>query len=141
MMPFKYRDDRIQMVSESLRLFALQQAPFPIDLDGFGSFEPRVIYIRVKTNPQLKKLHRELTTFLASTHSIAKDTYKNRGFEAHMTVAFRDLSKRAFYDAWPHFRDRAFTASWTSKSLSLLNHDGKQWNVHASYSYDNSSNG
>ena len=45
-MPLRRSIDDEEAISDALRDFALKEKPFTIDLDGFGAFAPRVIYVK-----------------------------------------------------------------------------------------------
>lgn len=53
--------------------------------------------------------------------------YKNRGFNPHITLAFRDLKREAFKEAWPEFEKATYDKSFEVQSLVLLKHDGEKW--------------
>lgn len=55
--------------------------------------------------------------------------YKELAFHPHLTLAFRDLKKPEFYKAWEEFKDRKFNAGFVVNSISLLKHDGMQWQL------------
>ena len=69
-------------------------------MDGFGSFSPRVIFVRVDEKEQLTTLKRELEKYVSKNLGLLGGDYKNRGFTPHITVAFRDLKKPEFFKAW-----------------------------------------
>jgi 2'-5' RNA ligase len=50
-MPFKRSSAEEPAISAALGRFATGEESFTIDLDGYGCFAPRVIYIRI-TNPE-----------------------------------------------------------------------------------------
>jgi 2'-5' RNA ligase len=58
---------------------------------------------------------------------------KSRPFAPHMTVAFKDLTKQNFRAAWPEFQRRELEFKFTASQLTLLIHDGRQWNVNAEF--------
>jgi hypothetical protein len=52
-----------------------------------------------------------------------------------MTVAFRDLTKQNFRTAWSEFQHRPLEFEFTASELTLLIHDGRGWNVSASFPF------
>ena len=112
---------------ELLTDFGRAQAAFSLGLQGFGAFAPRVIYVAVEENTQLRVLQKALADFMRRSLKVFDPNYKERGFHPHMTIAFRDLKKALFPQVWAEFQDRPFQASYEVNSLWLLRHDGKQW--------------
>ena len=100
--------------------------PFNIQLDGFGAFPPKAIFIKNKPSTELNAFQEQLTRFTWREMKLFNPTH-NRGFHPHITVAFRDLKKEGFYKAWPEFEHKRFEGEIEVNSFWLLKHDGKQW--------------
>lgn len=58
-----------------------------------------------------------------------KENEKMDSIDPHLTIAFRDLSKEAFAQAWPELQQRDFEVSFIADKLFLLKHNGKVWEV------------
>jgi 2'-5' RNA ligase len=99
-----------------------------INLKNFSAFKPRVIFLYVEPNNQLQQLHADLQTFLISKSSFPIEV-DEKPFTAHLTIATRDLYKKAFHEAWEVFKEKKYTASWNVQGISLLRHDEKKWEV------------
>lgn len=128
-MPFKKKENKIPAMAEALTDFSGSFSKFNIDLKNFGAFEPRVVYIQVKENPELEILQSELQKLLKQ-FQIFNSTYKLRGFNPHVTVAFRDLQKHQFYKLWDEYKDKSFESSFRAEGLTLFKHNGKEWEDH-----------
>jgi 2'-5' RNA ligase len=89
-----------------------------------------VIYVHVLPSPALMALQRAISTQLQQALALPRD---RRSFHPHMTLAFRDLSKRAFQQAWPAFEQRPFTGQFTATALTLLRHRGHHWQIDRYY--------
>lgn len=127
-MPFKRSFADEAGISETLERFALQEHPFRIDLEGYGSFPPRVIYIRVSNPEPVRSLHTRLRELLVDSlgfeqHEVMED------LQPHITVATRDLSKTAFREAWPALQEEEFTGGFRAESIFLLKHNGHYWDI------------
>ncbi|MDH5379884.1 MAG: 2'-5' RNA ligase family protein [Cyclobacteriaceae bacterium] len=129
-MPFKWREDREDKLISTLEKVSVE--PFQIELKDFKAFVPRVIYIDLVQNEDLRNLWNAIVVSMSSLNILNAD-YKNRGFTPHMTVAFRDLRKEMFKKAWEIFKNTSFSASWEVNSFSLLKHNGKIWEVFKSF--------
>ena len=127
-MPFKRNPGEEVDLSSALMEFAARERPFSVDLDGFGAFPPRVIYIRI-TNPKpVEELHGRLKRVLTDTLGFTREEIMQH-VQPHITVATRDLTRVAFNEAWPEMKDREFTGRFTVKSVFLLRHNGRHWDI------------
>jgi 2'-5' RNA ligase len=128
-MPFEWRADREDELTGIFREFTSKHMPFPIQLDGFGSFPPRVIFVNVVNNPSLRENQERLLQYCKRVLKLSNALYRDEPFHPHITIAFRDLKKEQFEKAWEEFQSRPYFAVFEYRQLSLLKHDGKYWQV------------
>lgn len=133
--PFKWLDADVPLLQESLKTFASRKDLVPITLDGFSAFPPRVIYINVLRTPELLELQADLSACMARL-GIIDPVSKTRPFAPHMTVAFKDLSRQNFKAAWQEFQQRQLHFEFTASCLTLLQHDGRRWNVSTEFPFN-----
>lgn len=126
-MPFEWRADREEDLVAVFKEFTSKHAPFPIELNGFGSFPPRVIFINVVKNPSLEEDQEDLVKYCKRNLNLSNALYRDEPFHPHVTLAFRDLKKNHFVEAWDEFTSRPYLALFEYRHLSLLKHDGKIW--------------
>jgi 2'-5' RNA ligase len=138
-MPFKFKESKERSLIEALERFAAQHNPVEIELNNFNVFEPRVIFIDVIKNEKLEALQRQLKRFCKVELNLFNADYKELAFHPHITLAFRDLKKPAFYEAWGEFKERKFEATFVTNEFVLLKHDGTLWNVFKAFSLESSS--
>jgi 2'-5' RNA ligase len=127
-MPFQCKDAKLTVLTEQLSQMAKSSPPFDVSLEGFGAFAPRVIFVDVKENRKLNLLQKAVSGCMRSANIFNAD-YKGKPFHPHLTVAFRDLKKPMFAKAWHEFETKKYTAVFAVKTLSLLKHDGYQWQI------------
>ena len=125
--PFKQEASIEAVIEKKLTPFFRKYSPFVIDLNGFGRFDNRVIFIKPEKNPYLQKLEEELRNFLSEEFSFIEPK-PARAFNPHVTIASGDLSKKNFHPAWQEFENMTFHEMWSVSSAHLLKHDGKKWN-------------
>lgn len=131
--PFEWATENLKVLEECLSSFARTRSPIPVTLSGFDAFVPRVIYINVLRTPQLLSLQADLMNHVERNLGIVDPVSKKRPFAPHMTVAFKDLTKQNFKAAWPEFQKRSLQFEFTAAQLTLLKHDGQQWNIIAEF--------
>jgi 2'-5' RNA ligase len=132
--PFKRGHHAEKTLSDALRLFAQNEQPFTVELDGYGAFAPRVLYIKLKENRHIATLHERLKALLLGSLDFTPDEIM-KNVEPHITVATRDLTREAFSEAWPEMRDESFTGSFVVRSLFLLRHNGRYWDILEEYPF------
>jgi 2'-5' RNA ligase len=135
-MPFKRSSEDEPIISEALRRFVTGEKSFTVDLDGFGAFAPRVIFIKISEPEPVRALHSRLKEVLMtelhfSPAEIMKDV------QPHITVATRDLTKEAFSEAWPELQKEEFKASFDVHSAFLLKHNGRNWDILEEFPFGN----
>jgi 2'-5' RNA ligase len=105
-----------------------QQRPVEINIKNFDAFVPKVIYAALLINKSLVDLHEHVRQYMITSGLFALKK-EQRPFHPHMTIATRDLHKKAFTEAWSFFKEKEYTAQWMVNSISLLKHDQKKWDV------------
>jgi len=128
-MPIQWQEENENKLVISLDDLAGEYKPFPIDLDGFGAFPPRVIYVSVSENQELSKLQAAVQKLARAIWHIYPKSTNTRPFTPHMTFAFRDLKKPMFFKAWQEFEQREYTGQFMAKDICLLKHNGKHWEI------------
>ncbi len=126
-MPFKWKDDKKDHLVSTLSTFFKDQPTFSLQLKDFDVFAPKVIFVAVQADPVLNSLQKGLGRVMAEKLAIYNAGYRNLVFHPHVTIAFRDLKKQQFYQAWDYFRDHSFRAEFVVDQVTLLRHNGKIW--------------
>ncbi|MCE7994973.1 MAG: 2'-5' RNA ligase family protein [Roseivirga sp.] len=134
-MPFMFKETREAELVSKLKSLATNHTGFDLKLDGFGAFVPRTIYISVEPNATLISFQKTLAQFAKRELKLFNTNYKDQGYHPHITVAFRDLKKAQFPQAWDEFRDREFKAEFKVSSFWLLKHDGKEWQPQSEFTF------
>lgn len=128
-MPFRYKESKEQVIIETLSRFCSKHKTLLISQNGFGSFEPRVIFINVEKSDSLNLLQSELLKTMRIELKTDSSNYKNQGFHPHMTIAFRDLKKAKYQESWEYYKNKTFTQTWSADAIQLLKHNGKYWEI------------
>ena len=126
--PFWMKEDLENDLVHSINAFSITKGKFEITLKDFEAFKPKVIFVDVLKNETLDNLHESFEDFILKEYKfpIKKD---DRPFHPHVTLATRDLYKKAFQQAWEVFSKKKYEASWIVTGISLLRHNKKNWDV------------
>lgn len=133
-MPFEWKENKEHVLIDTLKDFR-PGSTFDVQLNNYSCFEPRVIFIDVIKNNALEELQRELTWFVKSRLSLFNQYEDKRGFHAHVTIAFRDLKKTVFYDAWEEMKAKEFHGDFTASAFCLLKHNAQSWVKHHEFNF------
>ena len=122
--PFRWNQHNLHPIRVTLEKVCKSHKPFEVSLKNFNNFAPRVIFVDVELSDNLSWLHQNLQSQMKTQHRL-EDRFD--GFHPHMTVAFKDLKKRIFPDAWKYFSKLKYEKKFTASQLILLEHNGKIW--------------
>jgi 2'-5' RNA ligase len=133
-MPFRKPAEEEQEVISSLARFAEQQTSFKVGLEDFDCFPPRVIFIRIVNHSPVVAFRNELVPVLRDEIGLSAKQIGSR-FHPHLTVATRDLAEEQFPKAWEAFSKRQFRAEFEVRSLFLLRHNSKYWDIYREFEF------
>jgi 2'-5' RNA ligase len=143
-MPFRWKEKKEEELTAKIHQFVKRYDPLKVCLDNFGAFPPRVIFMNVIADELLNQLQKGIQRFCKKELNLFNANYKEQAFHPHLTLAFRDLKKPVFKQAWEEFSQREFKAEFIADKIALLKHSGKIWQVYkeftleSSYTIDNS---
>ncbi|AHM61563.1 2'-5' RNA ligase [Flammeovirgaceae bacterium 311] len=126
-MPFELKQNRERAVIEALQELAEGYNTFNTEIDGFGAFPPRVLFLHVVPNAILSRLQSDVHELMKRSFNVFNADYKKKPFHPHITLAFRDLKKERFKEAWEIYQEKEFKASWPVQGITLLRHDARKW--------------
>jgi len=135
--PFQTVDEEHSHVLSWFDALQTDVPPFPVILNGFGSFSGSarpVIYVKPVTNPLLSKLQIQIIQAFSGTFPAIKVSHTEKVFSPHITIAYRDLTPEFYTNAWSEYADMPFNASFQVSSFHLMQHDGNGWNTISEYS-------
>jgi 2'-5' RNA ligase len=126
--PFWMKEDLEDDLVNSIKDFSITKNKFEITLKDFAAFKPKVIFVDVVKSEVLSSIYQSFTDYVINENKfpIEKD---GRPFHPHVTLATRDLYKKAFQEAWEVFTKKNYEALWIANGISLLRHNKKNWDV------------
>ncbi|RZK04145.1 MAG: hypothetical protein EOO43_22770 [Flavobacterium sp.] len=126
--PYWMDGEKEQEILVQLDIICKEIKTFPVVTKNFSAFIPRTIFIDVEVDETLKNTKKTIDQFF-STHTEYGAKVDSRLFHPHITIATRDLYKKAFAEAWSYFEDKKFKVSFTALGLSVLRHNKVNWDV------------
>lgn len=102
-----------------LKLVAMAQTPFKVDLKDFGSFPSHTIYINVLSKPAIHSIVRQIRS---DSQKLMKLNEENKPYfitEPHLTIA-RKLKPWQYEKGWLEYSHKNFSGRFIADSMSLL---------------------
>jgi 2'-5' RNA ligase len=134
-MPFKKEENKESLIADALSQAVSGFTPFQVQLKNYGCFPPKVLFIDVLKSDELAALQKSVARHTRQLLYQFNDTHRNRGFHPHITIAFRDLKKAAFIQAWENLQHESFEMEFTVNSIWLLKHNGTQWEAYKEFPF------
>ena len=133
-MPFKWKSTQEGELYRVLTEISTGMRSFELVLQNFGAFGPRVIYINVVENNLLRMLRDQVLREMRKKH-VYNGEYRNEGFQPHITIAFRNLRKANFFEAWDAFKYQKYERSFFVNEITLLKYQSNNWNQMRSFPF------
>jgi 2'-5' RNA ligase len=134
--PFKRSSEDEAEISAVLKRFASTEKPFTLDINGYGAFAPRVIFVKITQSEPVRALHLHLKEVLMTElHFNPGEIMKD--VQPHISVATRDLTNESFSEAWPEFQTEEFITSFDVHSIFLMKHNGMNWDILEEFQFGN----
>jgi len=126
--PFWMEAEKETQLINDIDSLSKSVSSFSIKTNNFSAFKPRTIFVDVHENEKLKNIKKTSDNFFRQL-SHYKIKIDDGPFHPHITIATRDLLRKAFYQAWPLFENKKFEEQWMATGLSVLRHNKKNWDV------------
>jgi 2'-5' RNA ligase len=133
-MPFKMKEKKVQLLVDELRDAGSQHQSLTLKINGFDVFPPRVVFLNVVKHLSLNTLQEGIAQVMKTKFNLFNADYRDRPFHPHLTLAFRDLKKDKFENAWAEFEQKTYNEEFFLDRFWLLKHDGKRWKKFESFS-------
>ena len=121
------RDQEKQLLSQ-LDAACSRISPFPVQTMNFSAFKPRTIFIDVDIDERLNASKKIIDQFFLDNKAYGAKI-DTRPFHPHITIATRDLYKKAFTEAWLYFESKEFNTSFLVSGLAILRHNKVKWEI------------
>jgi 2'-5' RNA ligase len=132
--PFAWPESDLAQLKNCLSKFASEQTPFIVNLKNFGSFPPRVIFIKPLKNKNLEQIFQTLLTQLKANLGFS-DPRKKQPFHPHVTIAHRDLTEQDFPKVWDYFKEKNFEKQFEANTLTLLRNVRGKWETETNFPF------
>lgn len=134
--PFEVDD--ISIFEDYCKELSNDTTPFKINAEGYGFFEPKVIFLKVLPSNELIELHLKILDDLKVRFNIEKNKFEGRNQQFHTTLAYEDISEDAFYRAKEELEtSEEPKISFKFNSIGLFKFTGEEWVIHKKFEVKN----
>ena len=133
--PFKTSSQIATEVAEFLEKTSQEVNAFQLIIKDFSCFKPRVIFLNPLLNQELEVMQKHLQKEFYRKFPFGEPSL--RPFHPHLTIAFRDLTPKMFYKAWPIYKNKTYGAQFMVDRIYLLRHNGKIWQEFKGFTFGN----
>lgn len=127
-------EDQLQNLAEKISKVVRS---FTLQLNGYGSFKPKVIFIRPEDSPELNDLQITWRKGLLATMPQVLDQYPERPYHPHLTLAHRDVTPEQFKNIWNYYAQQEYKASFKVDNFWILRHETNQWMPENKFNFGN----
>lgn len=112
--------ENLKQLKKDFEILVNEIKPFEIEVDGFGHFDKKVIYLKVKKNSGLIEINKKVNDFLRSYCFKLFEYYTPKNWIPHITLAMGDLTKENFEIAWNELRNKKFRFKQRLHNLCIV---------------------
>lgn len=127
--PFEYSLTDESKLAHFMGRYLIKYSPFEVTLDGFGTFEKRVIFVQSKKDDTLKSFFKEFIKAFYKEFEVREGKNSSLPYSPHMTIGYKDLKPDMYDLAWQEFGSKLYRRVFMLDGLYLLRHSGKEWIV------------
>jgi 2'-5' RNA ligase len=107
---------------------------FEVSIEGYGFFEPEVIFLKVIPSKELVNLHLKILYDLKTNFSIEKNQFEGQNQQFHTTLAYEDISQEMFSKAKEELENSEQPKiSFKFNSIGLFKFTGEEWIIHKKF--------
>ena len=127
--PFEFLPSEENGLIKNLESFVSEESGFMQELENFGTFPPKVIYIKVLKSEFLEGMYKRFLKHMEMNLGLGNKSNSQKKFRPHMTVAFRDLTRENFYLAKSEYAEKKISFCYLVHGICLLRHNGQYWDI------------
>ncbi len=128
--PFRIEEYLETDFIEKLKNFVTNRSSLFLELDGFGRFSQKVIFVTIKNPDPVLEIHSALQKSVMSKIELEDQEFTTK-IHPHISIATRDVSRNIFLQIWNSFKDRSYQRNFMADTIILFKHDGKIWHQYA----------
>ena len=133
--PLALETSELRLLNAIVEVIAPAIKSFPVALNGYGAFKPRVIFIQPEVSEPLMELYKICYQAVRSKLPHTLDQYPDKPFHPHITLAHKDVSRTQFEKMWEYYSMHEYHASFMVDHYSVLRHENEGWKVEKEFQF------
>lgn len=117
---YPFEAEEIELIEKYLENLAGRIKQFDIEFSGFNYFDDRVVYLDVKENFLLKKLHLKIVEGLEKKFNVKLDKFEGDNINFHSTVAADNVTKTKFQEVKSYLKKYRPKLKFRAKELGIF---------------------
>lgn len=126
-----FETDEINKFDEYCAELAKNIEPFIVNAQGYGFFEPEVIFLKILPSEELLNLHLRILKDLKGKFGIDKNKFEGETQQFHTTLAYEDIKESEFYKAKEELeKGEQPELSFKFNKIGLFKYTGEEWIIY-----------
>ena len=125
--PLEVNDEDIKKIVSIGKEIATQTQCFKLELNGYGAFKPRVVFIKLIENIMLNNLYQLWRKNIEQQAPHLLERYPDRSYHPHLTLAHRDVTPQQFDNIWKWYKVKSFESVIEITGCWMLKHSSSGW--------------
>lgn len=129
--PFEYDKD-IAELENVIEKFCSEYKKVKYDINGYGAFDKRAIYMNVVDNKELRELHRSFVRSINEIEYINLGANEGEGAVFHITIASKKI-KDSFHEIWDYVHKTKCLFKSEFNNITIFIWKDNTWKVYKKY--------
>ena len=133
--PFEYEGD-ISELEDKMEKFVLENNSANYKIEGFKSFDKRVIYMNVIDNENIRNIHRRFIKEIKTIPFIEFGSHEGDNAIFHVTISSKKLQSK-FNEVWQYVNERECNFQEKFNNISIFKWEDNTWKLYKKYLLQN----
>jgi 2'-5' RNA ligase len=132
--PMALKQEEVPLIFSMASALSLSFSSFTMQLNGYGAFKPRVVFVHPQKCEALDGLEATWEHAIKQKLPHALANYPDRPYHPHVTLAHKDVRREQFEKIWDHYSALDYRVNFEVKEFCVLDHTKDGWAVERRFS-------
>lgn len=130
---YDFETNDIKPIEEVLDNFCSEHRSTEIKISGIGTFDRKVLFLKVKETPQLTKIYEDLYQRLKTVKGFTWESYEGENYKPHLTLVYKQLGENNFGQVLRYVQKKNISLSVSFDNLAVTKLENKERKIHKLY--------